>query len=115
MRSLSLLTYYRRHLKSMLLLLTLVALMTLGVCTMVCLLDSVPENYEIAGNYLTRISLVSANGPTLDPGDDARIRAHPGIEQVIQEKGLDISLPPIVSQWRTRRSDAAQAGSGHGD
>ena len=97
MRPLSLLTYCRRHVKSTLLLLTLVALMTLGVCTMVRLLDSVPENYEIAGNYLSRISLVSANSSTLDPGVVSRVRAFPGVEQVIQEKGLDISLPPIVS------------------
>ena len=90
-------TFYRRHKRQSLLVLALVALMTLSVCTMVRLLDSVPENYEIAGNYLTRISLVSANGPTLDPGVVSRIRAHPGVEQVIQEKGLDISLPPIVS------------------
>ncbi len=98
MNPLSPLTYYRRHKRQTLLLVALVGLMTLGVCAMVRLLDSVPENYEIAGNYLTRISLVSANGPSLDPGVVSRIRTHPGVEQVIQEKGLGISLPPIVSE-----------------
>ena len=57
-----------RRLPVVLLLIGLVGLMTLGVCTMVRLLDSMPENYQIAGNYLTRVSLVSASGPTLDPG-----------------------------------------------
>lgn len=98
MNPLSPLTYYVRHKRQTLLLLTLVALMTLGVCAMVRLLDSVSENYEIAGNFLTRVSLVSAKGPALDPGIVAQIRAHPDVAQVIQEKGLGISLPPIISE-----------------
>jgi ABC-type lipoprotein release transport system permease subunit len=98
MNPLSPLTYYLRHKRQTLLLLGLVSLMTLGVCAMVRLLDSVPENYQIAGNYLTCVSMVSASGPTLDPGVVSRIRSHPAIAQVIQEKGLGISLPPIVSE-----------------
>ena len=98
MNPLSPLTYYRRHKRQTLLLVGLVSLMTLGVFAMVRLLDSVPENYQIAGNYLTRVSLVSASGPSLDPGVGAQIRTHAGVAHVIQEKGLDISLPPIVSE-----------------
>ncbi len=98
MNPLSPLTYYRRHKRQTLLLAGLVALMTLGVCAMVRLLDSVPESYQMAANYLTRVSLVSASGPSLDPGVVAQIRAHPGVAQVVQEKGLDISLPPIISE-----------------
>jgi len=98
MNPLSPLTYYRRHKRQTLLLVGLVSLMTLGVFAMVRLLDSVPENYQIAGNYLTRVSLVSASGPSLDPGVGAQIRTHAGIAHVIQEKGLDISLPPIISE-----------------
>jgi ABC-type antimicrobial peptide transport system permease subunit len=98
MNPLSPLTYYRRHKRQTLLLVGLVSLMTLGVFAMVRLLDSVPENYQIAGNYLTRVSLVSASGPSLDPGVGAQIRTHAGVAHVIQEKGLDISLPPIISE-----------------
>ncbi|MCP4544649.1 MAG: hypothetical protein GY832_46705 [Chloroflexi bacterium] len=98
MNPLSPLTFHLRHKRQTLLLVGLVGLMTLGICTMVRLLDSMPENYEIAGNYLTRFSLVSAQGPTLDPGVTAQIRTHPGVEHVIQEKGLNISLPPIISE-----------------
>jgi len=98
MNPLSPLTYYRRHKRQTLLLVGLVSLMTLGVFAMVRLLDSVPENYQIAGNYLTRVSLVSASGPSLDPGVVAQIRTHAGVAHVIQEKGLDISLPPIISE-----------------
>ena len=86
MNPLSPLTYYLRHKRQTFLLMGLVSLMTLGVCVMVRLLDSIPENYQIAGNYLTRVSLVSAAGQALDPGVVAQIRAHPGVAQVVQEK-----------------------------
>ena len=98
MNPLSPFTYYLRHKRQTLLLLGLVGVMTLGVCAMVRLLDSVPESYRAAGNYLTRVSVVSAQGPTLEPGVVAQVRAHPGMAIVIQEKGLSISLPPIISE-----------------
>ncbi len=98
MNPLSPLTYYRRHRRQTILLMGLVALITLGVCTMVRLLDSVPESMSAAGNYLTRVSLVSATGPTLDPGIVAWIRSHPGVAQVIQEKGLSLELPPFMGE-----------------
>jgi len=97
MNPLSPYTYFRRHKRKTLLLAGLVSLMTLGVCLMVRLLDSVPESYETAENYLTRVNLVSANGPVLDPGIAAQIRTHSGVAQMITEKGLDISLPPVIS------------------
>ncbi len=99
MNPLSPFTYYRRHLKSTLLLLTLIALITFGVCVMVRLLDSVPENWHNAGLYLTRVSLVSAAGPSLDPSVVAQIRAHPDVAQVIQEKGLPMELPPLAGEY----------------
>jgi hypothetical protein len=90
--------YHRRHKQQTLLLACLTSLMTLGICVAVRVLDSIPESYQTAGNYLTHVSLVSAQGPTLDPGVVAQIRTHPGVARVIQEKGLDISLPPIISE-----------------
>jgi ABC-type lipoprotein release transport system permease subunit len=98
MNPLSPFTYYRRHQRQTLLLAGLISLMTLGICVMVRVLDSMPEGYQTAGNYLTQVSLVSAQGPTLDSGVVAQIRAHPGVAHVIQEKGLNISLPPIISE-----------------
>ena len=98
MNPLSPLTYFRRHKQQTLLLAGLVSLMTLGICVMVRLLDSVPENYQIAGNYLTNFSMVAANGLALDPYAIAEIRSHPGVDQVILEKGMDISLPPLITQ-----------------
>jgi ABC-type lipoprotein release transport system permease subunit len=99
MNPLSPFTYYRRHLKSTLLLLTLIALITFGVCVMVRLLDSIPENWYNAELYLTRVSLVSATGPSLDPGVVAQIRAHPDVAQVIQEKGLPMELPALGGEY----------------
>ena len=99
MNPLSAFTYYRRHLKSTLLLLTLIALVTFGVCVMVRLLDSIPENWYNAGLYLTRVSLVSATGPSLDPGVVAQIGTHPDVAQVIQEKGLPMELPPLGGEY----------------
>jgi len=89
------LTYYRRHVKGTLLLLALVALMTLGVSVMVRLPDSFLEHMAYSESVVTRVSLVSAIEPSLAAEVTAQIRAHPGVAQVIQERGLDLSLPPI--------------------
>ncbi len=98
MNPLSPLTYYRRHKRQTLLLLGLIALMTLGVCTMVRLLDSVSESMSTAGNYLSIVSLVSTASPSLDPGAVSQIRTHPGVAQVIREKGLSLELPPFMGE-----------------
>jgi ABC-type lipoprotein release transport system permease subunit len=99
MNPLSPITYYRRHLRSTLLLLSLIALITFGVCVMVRLPDSIPENWYNAGLYLTRVSLVSAAGPSLDPGVVAQIRTHPDVAQVIEEKGLPMELPALGGEY----------------
>lgn len=65
---------------------------------MVRILDSVPESMDTAGSYLTRVSLVSAAGPALDPGTVSRIRTHPDVARVIQEKGLSLELPPFIGE-----------------
>lgn len=95
MNPLSPLTYYRRHKRSTLLLLVLVSLMTLGVSVMVRLPDSFLGHMYYSESYATRVSLVSAIGPTLDPGIVSQIRSHPDVAQVMQEKGLPITWPPI--------------------
>jgi ABC-type lipoprotein release transport system permease subunit len=98
MNPLSPLTYYRRHKRQTFLLMGLIALMTLGVCTMVRLLGSLPEGVYAARNYLTRVSLISAAGPSLDPSVVSQIRTHPGVARVIQEKGLELEAPYIFGE-----------------
>jgi len=95
MNPLSSQTYYRRHKKQTFLLLILVSLLTLGVSVMVRLPDSFLEHMFYSESYATRASLVSAIGINLDPDRVAQIRSHPDVAQVIQEKGLMTSWPPI--------------------
>lgn len=95
MKPLSLLTYYRRHKKQTFLVLFLVSLLTLGVGVLVRLPDSFLEHMAYSESYVTRADLVSAIGPTLDPGIVAQIRSHPDVAQIISEKGLMITWPPI--------------------
>jgi len=99
MNPLSPLTYYRRHKRATFLLLVLISLMTLGVCVMVRLPDTFLEHMSYTESYVTRISMVSASGTNLAPGIVAQIRSHPNVAQVIPEKGLDISLPPISGSY----------------
>ena len=95
MNPLSSLTYYRRHKKQTLLVLILISLLTLGVSVIVRLPDSFLEHMAYSESYVTRADLVSAIGPTLDAGIVAQIRSHPGVAQVISEKGLMVTWPPI--------------------
>jgi len=82
-----------------LLLVGLISLMTLGVCVMVRLIDSVWEERYNAELYLTRLSLVSATRTSLDPGVVSQIRTHPDVAQVIQEKSLDMELPQLLNTF----------------
>lgn len=97
MNPLSPLTYYRRHKRRALLLLSLIALTTLGVCVMVRLLDSTAEQAEVNSRYLTRFSQVSAIGPSLGPGVVSQIRAHPDVARAIPERTLYIDVPMNTS------------------
>ena len=99
MNPLSPLTYYQRHKRSTFLLLVLISLMTLGVCVMVRLPDSFLEHMYYSESYVNWVSMVSASGTILDPGIVAQIRSHPDVAQVMPEKGLDISLPPISGSY----------------
>jgi len=98
MNPLSPITYYRRHKRQTFLLVSLVALMTVGVCVMVRILDTIPENIVTAGNYLTHTSLVSSSSPELEAGVAAQIRAHPDVAHVIVEKGLALELPAFFGE-----------------
>jgi ABC-type antimicrobial peptide transport system permease subunit len=100
MNPLSSLTYYRRHKRQTVLLLVLISLMTLGISVMVRLPDSFLEHMYYSESYVTRVGLVSAIGPTLDPGLVSQIRSHPDVAQVIQEKGVTAIWPPIAGDSR---------------
>jgi ABC-type antimicrobial peptide transport system permease subunit len=89
MNPLSPFTYYRRHKRQTLLLLGLVSLMTLGVCVMVRLLDSIIEQHEIAERYLTRFSMVSS----LDAEIVSQVRVHPDVAWAIPAKNLYVNVP----------------------
>jgi len=95
MNPLSPLTYCRRHKRQTLLLMGLISLMTLGVYVMVGLIDSMWKEMYDAQRHLTRASLVSALGPSLDAGVVSQIRTHPGVEHVIQERGMTIELTSL--------------------
>jgi ABC-type lipoprotein release transport system permease subunit len=95
MNPLSPLTYYLRHKRQTLLLMSLISLTTLGVCIMVRLLDSGLEQPETTDRYLTRFSTVSALGPSLEPGVVAQIRANPDVAHAILEEGLYVYVPMI--------------------
>jgi putative ABC transport system permease protein len=99
MNPLSPVTYYRRHVKSALLFLAFISLMTLGVGVMVRMVDSIWEELYNAQRYVTRLSLVSAASSTLEAGAVAQIRAHPDVAQVIQEKSLDMGIPQLVNSF----------------
>ena len=92
MNPLSSLTYYRRHKRSALLLLGVIALVTMGVHVMVSLADAVMDYALYRHHYLTRLSHVSAGGG-LAPATIARIRAHPDAARVVPENGAQISVP----------------------
>ena len=96
MNPLSPLIYYRRHKWQTLLLLVLISLMTLGISVMVRLPDSFLEHMYYSESYATRVSLVSAIGPTLDSGIVSQIRSHPDVAHVMQEKGVNVIWPPIT-------------------
>jgi len=95
MNPLSPFTYCRRHKWSTLALLALIVLMTLGLSVMVRLPDSFVEHMYFSESYMTRVSLVTALGPALDPGLVSQIRSHADVLQVVQEWGLFLTWPPI--------------------
>jgi hypothetical protein len=97
MNPLSRLTYYRRHKGRTLLLLALVGLATLGVCVMVRLPEALAEQSQVVIRYLTRFSIVSAVGPSLEPGVPAQIRMHPGVARAIPEISLYLDVPMNTS------------------
>ena len=93
-------TFHRRHLGSTLLLVSLIALATMGVCVMVGMLNPVLDhNSIITLGPLSRFSMVYPSaGSSLQPAVTSLLRAQPDVEQVIPENGMgiNISVPSLV-------------------
>jgi putative ABC transport system permease protein len=99
MNPLSPLTFYRRHKKGALLLLSLITLTTLGLYVMVAVLDSLTlMNAEIS--YLKHVSQIIPNiDPLFEPGVISRIQSHPDVERVVPENGLWIDQPALINPY----------------
>lgn len=91
MNPLSPFTYYCRHKRSVLLLVALIALVTLGLYVMVGVLDSFMEHVQAGFNYLTRFSFTSSSEPAVA----SQVRAHPDIAHVFPETSLNIQVPML--------------------
>jgi len=92
MNPLSPLTYYRRHKGQALLLIGLVASLTLGLYTMVQVLNTGIENAYYAFHYLTRMSRISVSGD-MDASlatITGQVRTNPDILAIIPENGLTV-------------------------
>ena len=95
MNPLSPLTYYRRHKRSALLLMSLITLATLGLYVMVAVLDSTTLAHADV-SYLKRVSQVYPNIElAFEPGVVSQIQTHPDVARVIPDNGLDISPPAL--------------------
>jgi ABC-type lipoprotein release transport system permease subunit len=87
--------YYHRHKRSALLLIGMVALVTLGVHTMIGVTDSFLEYGLYSIHYLSNLTRVSATDG-LDAATTAQIRAHPGVAHIIPAvlTQLRVTVPP---------------------
>jgi len=94
MNPLSPLTYYRRHRRSALLLVALVALATMVLYTIVGVLDSLTLQLDFS--YLSRVSRVRPDtGYALESGVLPQIQSHPGVARMISDNGLTIAVPTL--------------------
>ena len=95
MNPLSPLTYYRRHKRSTLLLVALIAFSTIGIFLMVAVLDSIP--LRVQTSYLTQVSRVyPQTGDSLEAGIISQIQNHPDVAQVIPSNSLNINFPVMI-------------------
>ncbi len=95
MNPLSPLTYYRRHKRSTLLLVALIAFSTIGIFLMVAVLDSIP--LRVQSSYLTQVSRVYPQaGDSLEAGIISQIQTHPDVARVIHSNSLNINFPVLV-------------------
>jgi ABC-type lipoprotein release transport system permease subunit len=106
MNPLSPLTYYRRHKRQTLLLVSIIALATLGLYATVGMMTPIRDHMSyITLGPLTRFSMAYPEyGRFLDPAIVSQIRAHPDVARVIPENGLGlfINVPSLATLSSTR-------------
>jgi ABC-type antimicrobial peptide transport system permease subunit len=87
-------TYYRRHKAAALVQVAIIGLAAVAVFVLVSVLDAIPSRANVS--YLTKLSRVIPVGEALDPGIVSEIQTYPGVERVIPDSGLWISLPTLL-------------------
>ena len=95
-------TFYRRHKRRAVLLISTMGFMIMAVVLAIFMLAVSFDAQEPGLRYLSRISMVRSSGvgEGLDPGVVAQVRTHPAVERVIlvapRYHMLGISIPPFV-------------------
>ncbi len=106
MNPLSAWTYYRRHKRQTLLLVSLVTLVTLGISIMAGMLHPILEHVSIVTlGPLSHVGLVyPAAGISLEPTVVSQIRAHSDVAEVIPENGLGLGImvPALAASTLSR-------------
>jgi ABC-type antimicrobial peptide transport system permease subunit len=90
-------TYYRRHKRRALMLVSLLALAVTGLYLLVGLMQEtyITPTYTI-NQYLSKFSLVQPDrANTLDPAVVAQIRAHPDVARVLSQNDVVILVPNV--------------------
>jgi len=97
MNPLSPFTYYRRHKRWALMLITLLALSVLGVYLLVGFVrESYIAPYRTINQYLSKINLVQPDlANTLDPVVVGQIRSHPDMARVLPQNNVEIVVPNV--------------------
>jgi ABC-type lipoprotein release transport system permease subunit len=95
-------TFYRRHRRRAMLLISSMGLMIVAVVLFIFALAVDADAKEPFLGYLRRISIVRSPGgfQSLDPGVVAQVKAHPAVERVIPVERyhmLNVHIPPFAS------------------
>jgi ABC-type lipoprotein release transport system permease subunit len=96
-------TFYRRHRRRAVLLISGMGLMILAVVLFIFALAVDADAKEPFLGYLSRVSMVHSPGyvQSLDPGVAAQVRSHPAVERVIpvapRYSMLKVTIPPFES------------------
>jgi ABC-type lipoprotein release transport system permease subunit len=96
-------TFYRRHRRRAVLLISGTSLMILAVALIVFVLAVGANAQDPLLGYLSQVSLVRSpgSGQGLDPGKAAQVKAHPAVERVVpvapRYSMLSAYIPPFVS------------------
>jgi ABC-type lipoprotein release transport system permease subunit len=100
-------TFYKRHRRRAVLLVSTMSLMIMGVVLVIFTLAVAADAQEPLLGYLSRVTIVRSPGvvQSLDPGVAARVKAHPAVERVIpvapRYHMLGANIPPFTGAEAT--------------